>query len=179
MARHAHGVIANSRATADALAGYLAASGEPEPPLSVNPLGVTRFEPDTPPIDDPYFLCLGTIEPRKNHLLLLHLWRQFADRADGRPVPRLVLVGRRGWENQNTFNLLDRCPQLRPHVLELGRVSDRALAAWLGGASALLMPSFAEGFGLPVAEALAADGGRRVVRISSQRAVPGGISSAG
>ena len=156
VARHAHGVIANSRATADALAGHLAASGEPVPPLSVNPLGVTRFVPGTPPIDGPYFLCLGTIEPRKNHLLLLHLWRQFAEDAYGAPIPKLVLVGRRGWENQNTFNLLDRCPQLRPHVLELGRVSDRTLAAWLGGAYALLMPSFAEGFGLPVAEALAA-----------------------
>lgn len=159
VARHAQGVIANSRATADTLVRHLEAIAEPVPALLVNPLGTTPLAcdaPGPPPIDGPYFLCLGTIEPRKNHLLLLHLWRRLAEKGDGRPIPRLVLIGRRGWENQNTFNLLDRCPRLRAHVLELGRVSDRALSAWLGGASALLMPSFAEGFGLPVAEALAA-----------------------
>ncbi|MBB4099285.1 glycosyltransferase family 4 protein [Sphingomonas kyeonggiensis] len=159
VARHAHGVIANSQATADALARHLDAIAEPVPPLLVNPLGTAPLASDAPgppPIDGPYFLCLGTIEPRKNHLLLLHLWRRLAEAADGSRIPRLVLIGRRGWENQNTFNLLDRCPQLRPHVLEVGRVSDRTLSAWLGGSSALLMPSFAEGFGLPVAEALAA-----------------------
>jgi glycosyltransferase involved in cell wall biosynthesis len=44
---------------------------------------------------DPYFLMIGTIEPRKNHDLLLHVWRTLADRANFRA--RLVLVGNKGW----------------------------------------------------------------------------------
>ncbi|MEP9360923.1 glycosyltransferase family 1 protein [Sphingomonas sp. KR3-1] len=159
VARHAGGVIANSQATGDALTTYLSAVGEPVPPLMVNSLAAAPLAATAsaaPPIEAPYFLCLGTIEPRKNHLLLLHLWRQLAERAGTRPIPKLVLIGRRGWENQSVFHLLDRCALLGPHVRELGRVPDRALSAWLAGASALLMPSFAEGFGLPIAEALAA-----------------------
>ncbi|WP_240700307.1 glycosyltransferase family 4 protein [Sphingomonas gei] len=158
VARHAHGVIANSSATASAFTGWLNAAGEPVPKLAVAPLGAAApaRARGAPPIDQPYFLCLGTIEPRKNHLLLLHLWRQLSESADGREIPKLVLIGRRGWENQSVFDLLDRSEPLRPHVVELGRVPDRVLAAWIAGASALLMPSFAEGFGLPVAESLAA-----------------------
>gem|GEM_PF-53169 len=98
----------------------------------------------------PYFVCIGTIEPRKNHLLLLHLWRTF-----GACAPRLCIVGRRGWENENVLDLLDRCPTLAGPIQELGAISDSHLTALLRGARALLMPSFAEGFGLPVAEALA------------------------
>lgn len=159
IARHAAGVIANSHATADAFVAWLNAAGAPHPKLAVAPLGADRPSAEArgvPVADRPYFLCLGTIEPRKNHLLLLQLWRQLAESAGDRPIPQLVLVGRRGWENESVFNMLDRSERLRPHVRELGRVSDRALTDWLAGASALLMPSFAEGFGLPVAEALAA-----------------------
>jgi glycosyltransferase involved in cell wall biosynthesis len=66
-----------------------------------------------------------------------------------------MLVGRRVWENENVLDLLDRCSSLKGHVVELGTVPDTRLAALLRGARALLMPSFAGGFGLPVAEALA------------------------
>jgi glycosyltransferase involved in cell wall biosynthesis len=97
---------------------------------------------------------VGTIEPRKNHLLLLHLWRRLVS-EHGETAPQLLIVGQRGWENENVVDLLDRCNALRGHVIELGTVSDTRLTALLRGTRALLMPSFAEGFGLPVAEALA------------------------
>ncbi|MFL5255900.1 MAG: glycosyltransferase [Rhodopila sp.] len=86
--------------------------------------------------------------------MLLHLWRRLIA-LHGNATPRLILVGRRGWENENVLDLLDRCPSLKGHVVEPGAVPDSRLAALLRGARALLMPSFAEGFGLPVAEALA------------------------
>jgi glycosyltransferase involved in cell wall biosynthesis len=152
VARLADGVAVNSAATGSALGRYL----PPGLPVHVCPLGVSRL-PDGGAAgcgESAYFLCVGTIEPRKNHLLLLNLWRQLVA-AYGETAPRLVLVGRRGWENENVLDLLDRCPSLKHHVMELGTVPDTRLAELLRGARALLMPSFAEGFGLPVAEALA------------------------
>jgi glycosyltransferase involved in cell wall biosynthesis len=152
VARLADGVIVNSAATGVALAPYLPGNL----PVHVAPLGVSPPAPDIAPenTDRPYFLCVGTIEPRKNHLLLLHLWRRLIA-LHGAHAPRLLIVGQRGWENENVLDLLDRCSALRGHVIELGTVPDRRLTALLRGARALLMPSFAEGFGLPLAEALA------------------------
>jgi glycosyltransferase involved in cell wall biosynthesis len=102
----------------------------------------------------PYFVALGTIEPRKNHLLLLNLWRQLAG-SMGPAVPRLVVIGRRGWENENVLDMLERCAAIDGLVREESGLPDHEVARLLRGARALLFPSFAEGFGLPLAEALA------------------------
>ena len=66
-----------------------------------------------------------------------------------------MLVGRRGWENENVLDLLERCTLLRGLVEEAGSLSDPEVAALLTHSRALLFPSFAEGYGLPLAEALA------------------------
>jgi glycosyltransferase involved in cell wall biosynthesis len=100
----------------------------------------------------PYFVVIGTIEPRKNHLLLLNLWREMARQAT---PPRLVLVGARGWENEQVLDMLDRSEVLAPHVVEASNLSSRELAELISGARAVLAPSFEEGYGLPIVEALA------------------------
>jgi glycosyltransferase involved in cell wall biosynthesis len=118
------------------------------------PSPLADFSPPAPHLTrHPYFVVVGTLEPRKNHLLLLHLWRELA--KSGVTPPRLVIVGKRGWENEQVLDLLDRSPTLAPHVLELSDVSSRDLAALISGARALLAPSFDEGYGLPIVEALA------------------------
>ncbi len=101
-----------------------------------------------------YFVCLGTIEPRKNHLLLLELWREFAAQP-GRRAPKLVLVGGRGWKNENVLDMLERCPAVTGLVEWHRKLPDATLKRLIVGARALLLPSFAEGYGMPVAEALA------------------------
>ena len=108
----------------------------------------------TRPIAEPYFVMLGTVEPRKNHVFLLQLWRRWVERL-GAATPKLVLIGQRGWECENAVDLLERCPALRGAVIELGRCSDSALGEYLQHAQALLFPSFAEGYGMPLVEALA------------------------
>ena len=150
----ADGILVNSAATGEELLPWL--SGRPiTPPIAVAPLGVTPPEVEAPPVAmRPYFVALGTIEPRKNHLLLLNLWRHFAG-SMGPAAPRLVVVGRRGWENENVLDMLERCEALDGLVREGSGLSDRQVATLLRGARALLFPSFAEGFGLPLAEALA------------------------
>jgi glycosyltransferase involved in cell wall biosynthesis len=103
---------------------------------------------------EPYFVVLGTIEPRKNHLLLLALWRHLASQLGDR-TPQLVVVGRRGWECEQVVDMLERCEAIHPHLLEVNDASDEQVVSLLKGARALLMPSYAEGFGMPVQEALA------------------------
>ncbi|HXT07561.1 MAG TPA: glycosyltransferase family 1 protein [Roseiarcus sp.] len=100
----------------------------------------------------PYFVVVGTIEPRKNHLLLLNLWREMARQAT---PPRLVIIGVRGWENEQVLDMLDRNEILAPHVAEASNLSSQELAELIAGARAVLAPSFDEGYGLPIVEALA------------------------
>jgi glycosyltransferase involved in cell wall biosynthesis len=152
----AAGLIANSRHTLDALARHAQARGKPLPPAAVAWLapGLAAPPPAPRPPGPPYFVVLGTIEPRKNHLLLLQLWRRLAERL-GAAAPRLLVVGRRGWECENAVDLLERCAALRGLVVERPGYADAELAACLRHAQALLFPSFAEGYGLPLVEALA------------------------
>jgi glycosyltransferase involved in cell wall biosynthesis len=150
----ADGAIVNSAATGRSLQPWLDRTGR-KVDVYVALLGTEALAAVVPEAADrPYFVCLGTIEPRKNHLLLLHLWRHLAETLPPREIPRLVIIGRRGWENEQIIDMLERCPGLVGHVQELGGCSDARMAALLRGARALLMPSFAEGYGMPVAEAL-------------------------
>jgi glycosyltransferase involved in cell wall biosynthesis len=152
----ARGIITNSQATLDALAAFADAHETHLPVSTPAFLAPHDFEavPKRRPTDRPYFVVLGTIEPRKNHLLLLQVWKRLAERM-GDQAPLLVVIGQRGWECENVVDLLERCEPLRNHILELSTCSDAELATWLHHARALLFPSFAEGFGLPLVEALA------------------------
>lgn len=159
VAELAHAVIANSAATKASFSRWVEAQGMPVPSVHVALLGTEDMPQVTPRQSadgKPYFLCLGTIEPRKNHLMLLHLWRQMARDMPAEDNPRLVIVGRRGWENEQILDMLDRCKDIAPFVEEVNGCGDGELAAMIRGARALVMPSFAEGFGMPIAEALSA-----------------------
>ncbi len=152
----AQGVITNSRATLDELARFADTLGMRLPPAQSAFLAPPAFSlaDSAPPVTRPYFVVLGTIEPRKNHLLLLQVWKRLVERL-GDQAPLLVLIGQRGWECENAVDLLERCEAVRSHVIEHPSCSDKELANWLQHARALLFPSFAEGFGLPLVEALA------------------------
>jgi glycosyltransferase involved in cell wall biosynthesis len=151
-----HGLIAISAATLGEMAEYARANGFGVPPHIVALIAPARLPATngSVPLKSPYFVVLGTIEPRKNHWLLLQLWRQLVERL-GDAAPRLVIIGQRGWECENVVDLLERCEALKGYVFEVPDCSDAELASWLSGARALLFPSFVEGYGMPLAEALA------------------------
>ncbi|PYD74822.1 glycosyltransferase family 4 protein [Novacetimonas pomaceti] len=154
----ARGVIVPSQVVADSLTRY-ARHKRNGLPIRVVTHGVVEGAACTPAAGNPhpYFVCLGTIEPRKNHLLLLNLWRAMVECNGANNVPHLVLVGRRGWENENILDMIERCPALQGVVRECNGQSDPEVAALLLGARGLLFPSFAEGYGLPLSEALKLD----------------------
>ena len=153
----ASGVIANSRATLESLAEFAASERLPMPRAVVALLGAEQWRgsPSAAEVqpERPTFVMLGTIEARKNHLLLLQVWSQLA-RQLGSRTPRLLIIGQRGWECEQAVDLLERCQPIQGHVLELGRCSDSELETHLRTARALLFPSLVEGFGLPLIEAL-------------------------
>jgi len=154
----ADAVLVNSAATGAALTSYLLAQNLKPPRIMAAPLGFdlppAEMAQPPPSSETPYFVALGTVEPRKNHHMLLALWRDLAETI-GPGAPRLVILGRRGWDNEIVFRMLDRCGGYGGLVEERGGVDDGTIAIMLRGARALLFPSFAEGYGLPLVEALA------------------------
>lgn len=155
MLASARGVIGNSQATLDALGAFATAIARPMPMsvaawISGPPKSAAT---GTAPLNAAYFVTLGTIEGRKNHLLLLAVWKRMVAEL-GAAAPTLVIIGQRGWEAGPVLELLDRADTFEGKVVELNYCDDGQLADWIAGARALLMPSFVEGFGLPLIEAL-------------------------
>lgn len=153
VARQADLVIHTSRDARRRTEAQFAALGRVPPGVVANlgvpvPVPVPVSGPDGSMVGDaPYFVALGTIEPRKNHALLLDIWEEM-----GAAAPMLYILGARGWSNTAVFARLDALgPGAR--VREVPGLGDGAVAALLAGARALLFPSHAEGFGLPALEA--------------------------
>ncbi len=150
------GVITNSQATLNDLTDYARQTHQMMPPAVVALLasGIPLLPPEAPLMDKPYFVILGTIEPRKNHVMVFQLWRRLVQHF-GEKTPHLVVIGQRGWECENAVDMLERCQMLKGYVTEISRCNDADLVTYLHHSQALLMPSFVEGYGLPVVEALA------------------------
>lgn len=124
-------------------------------PVVVSPLGV---DIGPPPLDreiseKPYFVAIGTIEPRKNHGLLLDIWERMHRKMDEHRIPELRIIGARGWRNDEVIKRLDTSPVMGRTVFELGSLPDKEMKRHLAGATGLLFPSLAEGYGLPPFEA--------------------------
>lgn len=102
--------------------------------------------PEGPWTGQPYFIAVGTIEPRKNIGFLLDLWSDLS----GTNGPHLVLCGRPGWM---CGEVMERIDSGIPRVHHLPALSDPALWALMASGRGLLFPSLAEGFGYPAIEA--------------------------
>jgi glycosyltransferase involved in cell wall biosynthesis len=155
LARFSDAGIIVSQAALDELKQYALDNAINLPPMTVAHPGL-----DLPTADgghgidtaDPYFLILGTVEPRKNHIMLLNIWQEICNHPN---APRLIIIGRLSKRPHPATLSLER-NDFRGRVEYRGRLNDREVAALLKGASALLFPSIIEGFGIPLAEAFAA-----------------------
>lgn len=179
--RDADLVIVPSQAVAASLAKL------PDPPerVRVVPMGSDLTAPSDAERDRvlerlavqrPYVLWVGTVEPRKNPEGVVH---GFANAIES-GVPRsedlnLYLVGPPGWWRGELAEFLE-ARKMTDRVRRLGFQPRRALAALYAGAEAFLFPSLAEGFGLPVVEAMSC--GCPVVT-SNRSALPEIVGAAG
>ncbi|MDP6155116.1 MAG: glycosyltransferase family 1 protein [Candidatus Thermoplasmatota archaeon] len=113
---------------------------------------VFRPGPD-PDKSEKYFLCVGTVEPRKNLANIVKAFEYFTV-SDGNGNVKLVWAGKRGWENESIFDRI-RKRGLEDRIKFTGHVDDERLSELYRNALALVFPSISEGFGLPVIEAMA------------------------
>lgn len=120
----------------------------------------------------PYFLYVGTIEPRKNVDLLLDAYQRLPPSIA--EEFNLVLAGSRGWARPETLARLDAPPR---GVRYLGHISEDDLPGLFAGARAFVFPSLYEGFGFPVLQAMAAgtpvitSGGSSLIEITGDSAL--------
>lgn len=128
---------------------------------TLNQLGLT---PD-------YLLYLGTVEPRKNLLMLLKAYCNLPSHLrDHHP---LILAGGWGWKFEEVAEYYRDVAQSRG-VRHIGYVADEHRSALYNGARALVFPSHHEGFGLPPLEMLACGGAVLASDIPAHREVVGG-----
>ena len=103
---------------------------------------------------EPFVLCVGTIEIRKNHQYLVNLWRELiAERGDA--VPNLVFVGRWGWRIADLKQQLEDTNYLDGKVILIDSANDLELSYLYKSCMFTVYPSLVEGGGLPVGESLA------------------------
>lgn len=158
--------IVSTRFNLDALATARKEMGFAEPLLiSIIPYAdefprATRNEREFAPprevgrlVGLPFVLCVGTVEIRKNHAMLLSVWEELETELGDR-LPRLVVAGRRGWKAHGALRRLDEFARSDGRVIFAEAPSDDALR-WLYSACLFtVFPSLFEGWGLPVGESL-------------------------
>jgi len=158
----ADAILANSRATAEDLTRYAVETGIalPRTPITVLPLGSGFATPPastSPRLPSPgsYALFVSTIEARKNHRLLVSVWRRLLKELPPDILPNLVFAGRVGALAGDLVRELENSEWLSGKVRLISDATDAELAALYRGCRFTLFPSLAEGWGLPVTESLA------------------------
>jgi glycosyltransferase involved in cell wall biosynthesis len=177
--------IAISRQTATDLIDFAQAHGCQSLDVRTERLGVDAAQVMNIAVSLPpgleagrFVLFVSTIEPRKNHALLLRVWKRIAaGEQGGTGGCKLVFAGRRGWMVDDIFAAMTADPVLARDIVHVPAASDEQLGMLYRCASFCVYPSLYEGFGLPVIEAFAH--GKTAV-VSSSGALPeaaGGLVS--
>lgn len=102
----------------------------------------------------PYFVNVGAIHPRKNSITLLNAFQLFKENTNSEV--QLVIAGRPSWNTEEFYKALDQHP-FRKDIHMPGYVKMEDMNFLVGGALAMIYPSWYEGFGLPILEAMAAN----------------------
>jgi glycosyltransferase involved in cell wall biosynthesis len=114
---------------------------------SIGATAITNLPPE-------FVLFVSTLEPRKNHRLLVRAWNRLIEKHGARDVPSLVFVGRLGWMIDDLMAELERSEFLAGKITRLSDLCDTDLREVYRRCLVSVFPSFVEGWGLPVAESL-------------------------
>ena len=171
-------ILAVSTATKEEIVRLLAlptASVEIIPPL-LNPIFRVAGDRDADAraaaklgVREPYVLAVASLEPRKNFGRLLDAWSSLGGTTGAH---QLVVVAAEGWRQGRVRRRLERMTG-DGSVVKIGHISEEVLAGLYRRANAFVFPSLAEGFGLPVAEAMACGAPVVTSRASSMPEVAG------
>lgn len=150
-------ILSDSKNTSRDLKAWLKGEGLHVPHISEFRLGdnfqaADPVQPQGFSLSEDFILCVGTIEARKNHMLLYYVYKLAASR--GLSLPKLVIVGRRGWHTENVMDLILNDPDTREIITVLENASDRELSWLYDHCRFTVYPSFYEGWGLPIAESI-------------------------
>jgi glycosyltransferase involved in cell wall biosynthesis len=149
-----------SRHSRQALLKWAAQRGWQLPNVAVMPLGTglserpAQVENATLQLPERYVLFVSTIEIRKNHRLLVAVWRRLLARYGVDAVPVLVFAGQIGWMVDDLLAELESTRYLDSKIVLMPRLSEAGLRQAYLSCLFTVFPSFAEGWGLPVAESL-------------------------
>lgn len=173
------GLMAISESSKRDMLRFCAELNIPAPPVSVIRLGDDILASDEPKAPygvsdgDTFVLCVGTIEARKNHALLYYAWKEGL--RSGIVMPKLVIVGRRGWYTDDIIHAFKSDPDTVNRVIILNNASDDELVWLYQHCLFTAYPSYYEGWGLPVAESLAMGKACLTANVSSMPEVGGDL----
>ncbi|WP_255443410.1 glycosyltransferase family 1 protein [Comamonas sp. Z1] len=120
-------------------------------------------------VAQPFILFVSTIERRKNHEVLYRAYHLLCRAGHAKKLPKLVFVGMPGWGVSDLLKDIELDPLTRNLIVQLNHVSDADLNTLYKSAYFCLYPSFYEGWGLPVGEALAFG---KALLVSDQGSLP-------
>ena len=157
-------VLCVSKATQEDLRSWLKCEGITPPAMDVFRLGEDfEFAKSEKPTEQAfidakienkdYLLTVGTIEARKNHTLLYYVYKLAKSRGIDLPVS--VIVGRRGWKTEQIYDFMTQDPEVKDKFVFLHDASDENLSWLYSHAKLSVIPSFCEGWGMPIAESVA------------------------
>ncbi|AMO56831.1 glycosyltransferase family 4 protein [Endozoicomonas montiporae] len=155
-------ILCISQQSENDLKVFLDKTGGCKVPTGVIKLGDTVTKADKLDISEtiqnivskPFILYVSTIERRKNHEVLYRAYHMLCQNGDYEKLPKLVFVGMPGWGVNDLLNDIDLDPCIQGLIIQLNSVSDAELLTLYENAVFCVYPSFYEGWGLPVGEAL-------------------------
>jgi glycosyltransferase involved in cell wall biosynthesis len=100
-----------------------------------------------------FIMCVGTVEAKKNHALFYYTYK--LAKLRGIELPKLVIVGRRGYHTENIIDIMNLDPDVRDKFIFLFNTSDQELSWLYDHCMFTVLPSFHEGWGIPIAESVA------------------------
>lgn len=157
-------IICNSECTKKDIASWLSQQDVNVPSIEVVRLGddFKKVRPsrlqdkkfnDVWKADKKFLLCVGTIEARKNHMLLYYVYKLAEQK--GINLPNMVIVGRKGWLSEDVYEMMTKDPATKEKFVFLHNASDEELSWLYNNCLFSIYTSFYEGWGLPIAESIA------------------------